>query len=647
MSSEASGATGEAAGQGPATVFVSYARPDQKQARKLAAALAQKGFTIWWDELIEGGTAFASTIADALDRADAVIVLWSASSTASDWVRDEAAQGRDRKRLVPLSLDGAKPPLGFRQYQVIDLSRWRGRADSGEIEAVVRGIRSVTGQTSAAGRPAMSGAMSRRTVVLAGSGAGVLLVAGGLLIVDERRLLGGKAAIPDSIAVLPFRNLSGDEAQAYLSGGLTEAVRAALVRSGGLRVLAATSSNAVEDSGGDSLAFARKLRVSYFLEGSVRRAKDIVRISTVLTDGKTGFGLWSRTFDKEMSDIFAIEDEIARAVATALSVRIATAKPAPGGTRNVAAFESYLRGRALYNQAKDEPTDRAALSNFDLAIAADPKFAMAHAARSRSLASIASGYATADQLRPLYNASIAAARQAVVLAPDLAEGHLALGYALFAGRLDVKGARPSYDKAAELGAGNADILLLFALYCSRADRANEARTAIRRALVLDPLNARTHRAAGSIEYAARRYRNALGPLRQALKLNSHMTFAHALIGYCLLQLGRLAEAREEFAAEPQPTFRLSGLAIVDRRLGNPAAAEKSLAQLVAELGDSALYQQGQVHAQWGDQSAALTALERARVVGDSGLTYLSTDPLLDPVRQQPRFLALLNDLGLS
>ncbi|HEU5285989.1 MAG TPA: tetratricopeptide repeat protein, partial [Sphingomicrobium sp.] len=185
-----------------------------------------------------------------------------------------------------------------------------------------------------------------------------------------------------------------------------------------------------------------------------------------------------------------------------------------------------------------------------------------------------------------------------------------------------------------------------ALYCSRADRANEARTAIRRALVLDPLNARTHRAAGSIEYAARRYRNALAPLRQALKLNPHMTFAHALIGYCLLQLGQLAQAREEFAAEPQATFRLSGLAIVDRRLGNPEAAEKSLAQLVAEVGDSALYQQAQVHAQWGDQSAALTALERARVVGDSGLTYLSTDPLLDPVRRQPRFLALLNDLGL-
>ena len=630
----------------PATVFLSYSHDDQKVARKLAAALARQGFTLWWDEMIEGGSSFASSIDEALDKADAVIVLWSRDSVASDWVRDEAARGRARKRLVPLSIDGTKAPLGFGQYQVIDLSKWRGRRGSPEFQAVVRAILAAAGR-KAAPAPPKPAALSRRTLLLAGTGGGVALLAGGLLLVDERRLLGGGAPRADSIAVLPFKNLSGDEAQDYLSGGLTEAVRAALVRNQGLRVLAATSSNAAGESDGDSLSFARKLGVTYLLEGSVRRSKDVVRISAVLTDGKTGFGLWSKTFDKVMSDIFAVEDEIARAIATALSVRIATAKPAPGGTRHVAAYESYLRGRAMYNQAKDEPTDRAALAAFDLAIAADPNFAMAYAARSRSLASIASEYAKADQLKPLYNAAIAAARRAVELAPELAEGHLALGYALFTGRLDMKGARASYDRAAELGGGNADILLLFALYCSRAGRANEARTAIRRALVLDPLNARTHRAAGSIEYAARRYRSALPPLNQALKLNPDMTYARALMGYCLLQLGELQEARAAFAAEPLATFRLSGLAITDHKLGNSKAAAQSLAQLVEESGDSALFQQAQVHAQLGDPAAAVSALERARVVGDSGLTYLATDPLLDPIRKQPRFLALTNDLGLS
>lgn len=629
----------------PTTVFISYSHDDRKQARKLAAALAQQGFTLWWDEMIEGGSPFASSIAEALDKVDAVIVLWSKDSVASDWVRDEAARGRARKRLVPLSIDGTKPPLGFGQYQVINLSKWRGKRDSPEFQAVVRGILAASGRKVAPAAPAPA-ALSRRTLLLAGTGAGAAALAGGLLFVNERGLLGGGPPRADSIAVLPFKNLSGDEAQAYLSGGLTDAVRAALVRIDSLRVLAATSSNAAEDSGGDSLAFARKTGVTYFLEGSVRRAGDVVRISTVLTDGKTGFGLWSKTFDKVMSDIFAVEDEIAGAIAAALSVRIATAKPAPGGTRHIAAYESYLRGRAMYNQAKDEPTDRAALAAFDLAIAADPNFAMAYAARSRSLASIAAEYAKADQLKPLYNAAIAAAQRSVALAPDLAEGHLALGYALFAGRLDVKGARGSYDKAFALGRGNADILLLFALYCSRAARANEARMAIRRALVLDPLNARTHRAAGSIEYAARRYRSALPPLNQALKLNPDMTYARALIGYCLLQLGQLREARAAFDAEPLASFRLSGLAIADHRLGDSKAAAQSLAKLVEEGGDSALFQQAQVHAQLGDSAAAVAALDRARVVGDSGLTYLATDPLLDPIRRQPRFLALIKALGL-
>ena len=134
----------------PVTIFLSYAREDEAQARRLAAALDHCGFTVWWDAMIEGGAAFAKTIADALDSADVVIVLWSVNSVGSDWVRDEAAHGRERHRLVPLSLDGTKPPLGFRQYQVIDFSRWRGRSQAPEIAAIERAISSAVGNVHAA-----------------------------------------------------------------------------------------------------------------------------------------------------------------------------------------------------------------------------------------------------------------------------------------------------------------------------------------------------------------------------------------------------------------------------------------------------------------------------------------------------------------
>ena len=123
------------------TAFLSYARADQAQATRLAAALQAAGLNLWWDALIEGGASFAKSIESALDRCDAVIVLWSRTSVGSDWVLDEAARGRDLRKLVPVSLDGIEPPLGFRQYQSIDLSRWQGDADALEIAGVIRGVR--------------------------------------------------------------------------------------------------------------------------------------------------------------------------------------------------------------------------------------------------------------------------------------------------------------------------------------------------------------------------------------------------------------------------------------------------------------------------------------------------------------------------
>ena len=317
-------------------------------------------------------------------------------------------------------------------------------------------------------------------------------------------------------------------------------------------MLAATSSNAALDLGDDVKSIARELGVTHLLEGSVRRSSDVVRVATNLTDGKTGFSQWSQTVDRKLTDLFAFQSEIAGTVASAMSVRVATNAPAPGGTRNVRAYESFLRGRALFNQAKDEASDRQALALYELAIAADPDFAMAHAARSRALSAIAAQYAKADELKSLTAASIVAARKAIELAPELAEGHLALGFVLFTGKLDIKGAGPSYEKAYQLGLGNADTLLLFALYCSRAGRAEKRGRRSLGALALDPLNPRIFRASGSINYAARRYAEALPALEKAIQMNPKMTNANALKGNSLMQLGRLPEAKELSKPSPNP-----------------------------------------------------------------------------------------------
>jgi TolB-like protein/Tfp pilus assembly protein PilF len=632
-------------GDGRPTIFLSYAHGDRAKARRLAELLQQSGYVVWWDALIEGGTRYARSIDEALQAADAVLVLWSQRSIESDWVRDEAAQGRDRHRLVPLSLDGTLPPLGFRQIQAIDLAHWRGRADAPQVEAIRRAVATAVGQAPPS--PIATQSFTRRRVLAVGASGGVVLAGGGALVAWQTGLIGSARANARSIAVLPFKNLSGDHAQAYLSDGLTDEVRSALTRNAGLMVLAATSSNEASAMTGDATSIASKLDVAYLLEGSVQRSGNIIRVAANLTNGRTGFSEWSQQVERRLEDIFAFESEIAGTVSNALSVRMATDAPTPGGTRNVHAYEAYLQGKALYNLAKDEATDRQAKADYEIAIAADPNFALVHAALSRSLSSIASQYAPASELKATFAQAIDEAKRAIAIAPTLAEGQLALGYALFAGRLDAKGARPSYDAAYKYGRGNADILLLYAVYTARTRRFREARDAIERALVLDPLNPRTHRAAGTIAIVSRRYADAISQCRRALELNPKMSSAYAFIGDSLMELGKLADARAAYMKEPSAMFRLRGLAAVEHRAGNQSAADSAFSQLVSEVGDAAMYQQAEVMAQWGRADEAMAKLQRARAIGDSGLSMIATDPLLDPISKDPSFVKFVKDIGFA
>lgn len=627
-----------------ARLFLSYARDDTALATMLVHALERGGHEVWWDALIEGGTRYSRSIDEALNAADAVIVLWSKRSIDSDWVRDEAAIGRDRHRLVPLTLDGSSPPIGFRQIQTIDISRWHGRVDAAQFRAIERAILAAIGEQRPAPERAKSSWLTRRQLTAGGA---AVIAGGGTIAAWQLGILGPGKAKARTIAVLPFKNVSGDPNQAYLSDGLTEEIRSALSLNSGLMVLAGTSSNSVRDMTGDAVAVARKLGVAYLLEGSVQRDRDIVRVGTDLTNGLTGFSEWSQRVDQHLGDIFAFESLIARMVSNALSVQIATDAPPPGGTRNIKAYEAYLRGKSLYNLAKDDATDREARANYEIAIAADPHFALAHAALSRVLSSIASEHAQASELKSFYGAAIDEARRAVAIAPTLAEGHLALGYALFAGRLDIRGARPSYDAAYRYGRGNADIVLLYALYAVRARRFRSAQDAIDRALALDPLNPRTHRAAGTIAYATRRYDDAIPEYRRALELNPKMSNANAFMADSLMELRRFGEARAAYLKEPADMFRLRGLAVLEHRAGNPAAAERAFTQLLTKVGDAAMYQQAEVMAQWGRTNESLERLSKARSIGDSGLIYVTTDPLLDPIAKDPRFVRFVKDLGFA
>ena len=461
-----------------------------------------------------------------------------------------------------------------------------------------------------------------------------------------------------SIAVLAFSDLSVAGNQGYFSDGIAEEILNVLAHVKALKVASRTSSFQFRKSELGASAIARKLGVRSVLEGSVRNSGTTFRINAELVDGPTGFTRWAQTFDRPMDNIFAVQSEIAGAVVSALSSEVAapagavgaTSQPEhalPGGTTNVAAFDAYLRGRADYNLSEGESSDRRALAEFEAAIASDPRFAAAHAARSRALVVIANQYADAAHTAQTYDEAIKSAQTATALAPDLADAQSALAFALFQGRLDIRGAARPYQLSRALGEGEATVMGRYALYSADTGHAAEAEEAMTRALELDPLNPLVHRAMGSVLYAARRYADVIPHVNRALVLNPKLSGAHAALGNALLMLGRTREARDAYLAEPHKLVRFTGLAIAEKALGNEAAARKAMSGLVDELGDSALYQQAEVRAQWHEREGAMSLLERARALGDSGLVFARTDPLLDPVRDLPQFAQLLSQLGFD
>ncbi len=641
------------------SVFLSYSRADQVQARVLAEALEAAGLQVWWDTLIEGGAAFARSIEAALDASDAVVVLWSRHSIASDWVLDEAAGGRDLKKLVPVSLDGTEPPLGFRQYQSIALDARGGQFDGESVQAVLRAVLPLAGR-EAVPRPTprphapAPGDASRRALLIGGGAVVLAGVAAGVFGWRRGGIggFGGAAMTESSVAVLPFKNLSGDAQQVYFSDGLSEEVRSTLARNRKLKVMAEASSGKFRDSKKGAVDIASQLGVAFLLDGSVRWSGSNVRIAADLIDGQTGFSRWTETFERRIDDVFAVQSEIATTVASALAAQVAPTsakaeRSASGGTAVVPAFDAYLRGRKAYDLSTDEAMERAALSLFDAAIALDPEYASAHAARALTLTTLANQFGHVGEHEAMYDQAVVAAERAVALAPECAAAHSMLGFVWFQGRLDARAARAPFEQSNALGAGEATVQARWAQYCARTGRIAEASEAIERALARDRLNALIHRGAGTVEYAARRFEASIPPLRKSLAMNPRMPHSHALIGDALLNLGELPKARIEYGAEPVPDFKLTGLAIVEHRSGDARAARTAMQRLVHERGDTVLYQQAQVLAQFGDLEGAIARLLKAREFGDSGLIYARNDPFLDPLRSDPRMQALLTGMGFG
>lgn len=626
------------------SVFLSYASTDRAVATVVVDLLERAGFSVWWDGLLEGGERYSQTIAQSLEAARAVVVLWSAASTASHWVHDEAERGRDTGRLVPLSIDGSQPPLGFRQFQAIDVSKALSDPASEPVQKVLRSVGVLLKREpqplSAARVSGPATALTRRKALIAGT----VAIAGGTgAFFAARRLWWSESATP-RIAVLPFANLTGDAEQRYFSDGLTSEIRTRLTRNPLLQIVGQASSETVDKQSGDIRKIAKDLGVGFVLSGNVQRSADRVKIAAEMTEGASGLSRWAQSYERPIADIFAVQNEIAATVSQALSVALTRQDKAAadtlGGTQSVAAFDAYLRGRELYEAGIDEAGDRAALAYFERAISLDPAYAGAHAARSRALMVIANLYDDEAQRTQHVADAVTAAQKATSLAPAFAEGFSALGFAQSIGKLDMRAAAAPYARSFELAPGDADILARYGTFLSRLRKDAEAKSAIAHAAQLDPLNARTFRSSGDVAFAAGDNRTAIEQYRMAISLNPTLSGIHSLMGFAQLMSGDLDAAAQSFEREKSAPRRLPGLAMIARRRGDAAGAEKALAALTAEMGDKSLYQYAQIFAQWGENDRALTALEQAWAKRDGGFVMMYSDPLLAPLRGEARFRAL-------
>ncbi len=630
------------------TVFFSYSRTDQDKALPIIAAIERAGYKVWWDGMLEGGISFLETTEQALESAKAVVVLWSETSVTSHWVRDEATSGRIRERLIPLSLDGTFPPLGFRQVQLIDFQNWDDSAQTPTLQELYRVLAALHGRAPRKVEPISipkTQRFSRRAILLGAGGIGGAALAG--LAITGKLPIGGQSIHGNSIAVLPFQNLSGDDTD-YIASGLSTEIRNDLVRNQSLRVVARSSSKAIAAQSLDAKTMAKRLGVASLLEGSIRVDGETLQVRAELIDGKTGFGKWNKEYNLSTDNILTIRIAITEALIGILTAQSGTTKfdPKGGGTQNPEAFNEYLKGYDLYNSASSQDSKNKALDHLDTAIRLDPNFGSAYATKALLLLWLGSTNPDSDTVQALFKSAVSTAQDSVRLSPNLAKTHSTLGYVLVAAQLNIKGTQIPYERSVELGGGDAVILARYATYMSVTSQHAKAISSIKRATELDPLNSSLLQTAGLVHYAAGRYEDAIKYTQRVLAMSPKYANAKARIGLSLIYLGRVEEALTVCEDEPNQMERLPCLAIGQHKLGNTSAAETAMTALIDTYGDAGAYQQAQVLSQWGQADKAMKTLDKAVKLGDSGLTLAGFDPALNPLRERADFANLLAQLGL-
>jgi serine/threonine-protein kinase len=447
-----------------------------------------------------------------------------------------------------------------------------------------------------------------------------------------------------SIAVLPLINESGDPKDEYFSDGLSEELIAALAQISGLKVIGRSSSFRFKDRKEEPKTIGEKLGVSTLLEGTVRKQGDKVRIVAELINAADGIELWTRTFDRELKDIFAVQEEIARAVAASLKVALLGSQENSTqiATSNVEAHNAYLQGR-FHFQRRNLEDYRKAVSYFDQAIRLDPNYALAYAERAEASTLIGD---LSGQAKIEWPKARTDAEKAVAIAPALAEAHAALGWVRFFVEWKFEEGLSELRRAKELSPANPtanDLLARVIVYLGRVD---EAERQARQAVELDPLSFPAQNNLARVLFFAGKLDEADAAGRKSAELQPTAASSHRWQVSVAVERGDGETALREALLEPDEGYRRFELALAQYVRGDQQAADAALADMISNWQDQLAYQIAEVYAVRGQTDKAFEWLQISFDNHDTGTLVLLVDPLLRRLRDDPRYKNLLAKLGL-
>jgi len=567
-------------------VFISYARSSEAKAQQVEQALRQAGYGVWRDAELPAHRSYAEVIEERLKSAKAVVVLWSGDAAKSQWVRAEADAARETGTMIQASVDGTVPPIPFNQVQCADLKDWSGNSDHPGWRKLAGSVEALAGRAPRLGK---SPEIRR----------------------DKR-----------SVCVLPFANMSGDPEQEYFSDGISEDITTDLSNVSALEVIARNTAFTFKGQSVDVSEIAQKLGVSHVLEGSVRKSGNRVRITAQLIDGATGSHVWAERYDRDLTDIFAIQDEISHAIVDALKIKLLPAEKKAieqRGTNSAEAYNLYLMARQYWisdfgGRRRAETVVRLC----ERATEIDPDYAQAWA-----LMAIAHAHMFYGLGANRGNNGSAAAERALALDADIAEAHLPRAWRL-----------------------------------AEEERFDEANEEIATALRLNPDSWEVHKESARLFYRQRRLDDATLHLERATELLEADFHGWGMLSACYTAQGDaqgvqrcarkiLEQVEEVLRRDPDNGMALALGGLSFAALGDVDRSRQWIERALLLEPDNLFMRYNLAYgmiARFGDRDAALDLLRPVfEKGGPSTIRLAVNDPNLDGLRGDAQFDSLLAD----